>query len=96
MTSSVDTDHDLALALALSEDDPLALLDMDSEFNDFYGLVPSPQTVLVRAYSDDSDDRMLAEIQPKFVVMFEPNQDFVRRLEVKLYLLPVALSHGDI
>ena len=38
--------------------------------------------MLVHAYSDDSDDRVLAEIQPKYIVMFEPNQDFVRRIEV--------------
>jgi hypothetical protein len=40
------------------------------------------QTVVVRAYSDDSDDQLLAEIQPKFIVMFEPNEDFIRRIEV--------------
>lgn len=82
LLTSIDEDHDLALALALSEDDPAAFLAMQSEFDDFYGLVPPPQTVLVRAYSDDGDDRMLAEIKPRFIVMFEPNQDFVRRIEV--------------
>jgi DNA excision repair protein ERCC-4 len=40
------------------------------------------QTVLVRPYSDDTDDRMLAEIQPNFIVMFEPNMEFIRRIEV--------------
>lgn len=39
--------------------------------------------MIVRSYSDDSDDRVLAEIQPKYIVMFEPNQDFVRRIEVR-------------
>jgi DNA excision repair protein ERCC-4 len=33
--------------------------------------------VIVCAYSDDSDDQVLAEIQLKYIVMFEPNQDFV-------------------
>lgn len=90
-------DHDLALALALSEEDPAAFLAMQSEFNDFYGLVPPPQTVLVRAYSDDGDDRMLAEIQPRFIVMFEPNQDFVRRIEVCLLFVacPFGVRRSD-
>ncbi|ETW75057.1 hypothetical protein HETIRDRAFT_127022 [Heterobasidion irregulare TC 32-1] len=55
---------------------------IQSQFDEFYGLLPPQQTVLVRGYSDDSDDRMLAEIQPRFIVIFEPNQDFIRRIEV--------------
>ncbi|EAU93561.2 hypothetical protein CC1G_02791 [Coprinopsis cinerea okayama7 len=54
----------------------------EQEFDELYGLIPPEQTVLVRAYSDDSDDRMLAEVQPKFIVMCEPNMEFVRRVEV--------------
>ncbi|KAI0321403.1 hypothetical protein OF83DRAFT_1168456 [Amylostereum chailletii] len=71
-------DEDLALSLSMADD----VTPFQSEFDTFYGLVPPEMTVLVRAYSDDSDDRMLAEIQPRFIVMFEPNQDFVRRVEV--------------
>ncbi|KAG5641566.1 hypothetical protein DXG03_004779 [Asterophora parasitica] len=67
--------------------DDLVLLDFASgafehEFDAHYGLLAPEQTVLVRAYSDDTDDRMLAEIQPKFIVMFEPNMEFIRRIEV--------------
>ncbi|KIM83728.1 hypothetical protein PILCRDRAFT_97161 [Piloderma croceum F 1598] len=57
-------------------------LDFENEFDAHYGLLAPEQTVIVRSYSDDSDDRVLAEIQPKYIVMFEPNQDFVRRIEV--------------
>lgn len=65
----------------------LSILDFDSgelesEFDTHYGLLPPEQTVLVRPYSDDTDDRMLSEIQPKFIVMFEPNMEFIRRIEV--------------
>jgi DNA excision repair protein ERCC-4 len=67
--------------------DDMTLIDFDSvvfenEFDQHYGLLAPEQTVLVRAYSDDSDDRMLAEIRPKFIVMFEPNMEFIRRIEV--------------
>lgn len=66
--------------------DDLISLDFGSgafeEFDTHYGLLSPEQTILVRAYSDDTDDRMLAEIQPKFIVMFEPNMEFIRRIEV--------------
>ncbi len=64
----------------------LDLLTQD-EFESSYGLLPSEQTIIVRAYSDDTDDRMLAEIQPRFIVMFEPSVEFVRRVEVRNFLI---------
>ena len=70
------------------EDDGLILLDfgsdsLESDFDSNYGLLQPEETVLIRAYSDDTDDRMLTEIKPKFIVMFEPDMDFVRRVEVR-------------
>ena len=55
----------------------------ENEFDMHYGLLPPGQTVLVRTYTDDTDDLVLAEIQPKFIVMFEPNMEFIRRVEVR-------------
>jgi len=52
-----------------------------------YGLVQPEETVIVRAYSDDSDDMMLMELRPRFVVMFDPNLEFLRRVEVSDRLL---------
>jgi hypothetical protein len=78
----------------------MTLLDFDSgafenEFDQHYGLLTPEQTVLVRAYSDDSDDRMLAEIRPKFIVMFEPNMEFIRRIEVSTFEpSSVDIVHG--
>ncbi|KIM73439.1 hypothetical protein PILCRDRAFT_829181, partial [Piloderma croceum F 1598] len=57
-------------------------LNFENEFDTHHGLLAPEQTVIVCAYSDDSDDRVLAEIKPKYIVMFEPSQDFVRRIEV--------------
>jgi len=69
--------------------DEIVTLDFGSEslasdFDDNYGLLTPEQTVLIRAYSDDTDDRILDEIKPKFIVMCEPDMDFVRRIEVNL------------
>jgi len=65
----------------------------DAEFEPSYGLLVPAQTVIVRAYADDSDDRMLAELQPRFIVMYEPSQDFIRRIEVcALHNSPKVIS----
>ncbi|KAI1787127.1 hypothetical protein LXA43DRAFT_1064555 [Ganoderma leucocontextum] len=58
------------------------LFTMDDDFDTHYGLLSPPQTVLVRPYSDDSDDQVLQEIKPRFIVMYEPNLEFIRRIEV--------------
>ncbi|KAJ7591596.1 hypothetical protein C8J56DRAFT_935948 [Mycena floridula] len=60
----------------------ITTLDFVTEFDEHYGLLSPPQTVLIRAYSDDTDDRMLDEIKPRFIIMFEPCMEFVRRVEV--------------
>ena len=73
--------------LEFMDDGDITLLDFDTvqfetEFDANYGLLAPQQTVVVRPYSDDADDMMLAELQPKFIVMIEPNVDFFRRVEV--------------
>jgi hypothetical protein len=58
------------------------MLSLDEGFDVNYGLVQPEETVIVRAYSDDSDDMMLVELRPRFVVMFDPSLEFLRRIEV--------------
>ncbi|EKM77091.1 hypothetical protein AGABI1DRAFT_122321 [Agaricus bisporus var. burnettii JB137-S8] len=82
MTLWSKDDPDLAATLMnASNDFALDLLTQD-EFESSYGLLPPEQTIVIRACSDDTDDRMLAEIQPRFIVMFEPSVEFIRRVEV--------------
>ena len=71
-----------AAEAALTQD--LQLFTMDDDFDAHYGLLAPEQTVIVRAYSDDSDDQVLQEIKPRFIVMYEPNLEFIRRIEVRL------------
>ena len=66
----------------MDEEIALSLEQVEPDFDLEYGLLEPQQTVLVRAYADDADDQMLAEIKPRYIVMYEPNQDFVRRIEV--------------
>ena len=58
------------------------MIDFADDFNVHYGLLAPEQTVIVRPYTDDDDDLVLREVQPRFIVMFEPNLEFIRRIEV--------------
>ncbi len=77
-----------AEAAVLTQD--FELFTMDDDFDAHYGLLAPPQTVLVRPYSDDSDDQVLQEIKPRFIVMYEPNLEFIRRIEVRAVRCPIA------
>ena len=79
--SSLSTQGVEEAAASLQED--FQMFSMDDDFDAHYGLLAHAQTVLVRPYSDDSDDQMLQEIKPRFIVMYEPNLEFIRRLEVR-------------
>ena len=58
-----------------------------------YGLLPPDYSVIIRPYGDDSDDMMLSELRPRWIIMYEPNLDFIRRVEVcnRQYTYPVIL-----
>jgi hypothetical protein len=66
-------DDQVAAALALNDED---ILSRD------YGVIQPEQLIVVRAYGDDSDDMLLSELRPRWVIMYDPNQDFLRRIEV--------------
>lgn len=54
----------------------------EGPFGGDYGLLPPQETVIIRPYGDDGDDMMLAELRPRWIIMYDPNQDFLRRVEV--------------
>ena len=51
-------------------------------FDEYFGLLETEQTVIIRAYAGDEDDRILEELRPKYVIIYDPDPAFVRRLEV--------------
>ncbi|GJJ13082.1 hypothetical protein Clacol_007332 [Clathrus columnatus] len=51
-------------------------------FDAHFALLVPDQTVIIRSYSDDTDDEILADLKPRFIILYEPNQDFIRRIEV--------------
>jgi len=70
---SQEFDDQVAAALAFDDED---MLSRD------YGVIQPEQLIVVRAYGDDSDDMLLSELRPRWVIMYDPNQDFLRRIEV--------------
>lgn len=66
------------------------MIDFAGDFNVHYGLLAPEQTVIVRPYTDDDDDLVLREVQPRFIVMFEPNLEFIRRIEVRREMVQVV------
>lgn len=52
------------------------------DFDADYGLIAPEDSVIIRPYGGEDDDILLQELRPRFVVMYEPNLAFIRRLEV--------------
>lgn len=59
------------------------------DMDDFYELYDMKDLVLVHPYDGDMDDRLLEEIKPRYVIMYEPDAAFIRRIEV------YRSSHGS-
>lgn len=68
--------EDTAAAKLDAGPDPLD--DMD----DYYELYEMKDLVLIHPYDGDMDDHLLEEIKPRYVIMYEPDAAFVRRVEV--------------
>ncbi|KAI0125230.1 MUS38-like protein [Xylariales sp. AK1849] len=63
--------------------DPLE--DMD----DFFELYEMQDLVVVHAYEGDQDEHVLEELKPRYIIMYEPDASFIRRVEV------YRSSHND-
>ncbi|PHH72012.1 hypothetical protein CDD83_5044 [Cordyceps sp. RAO-2017] len=63
--------------------DPLE--DMDEH----YQLYEMSELVVVHAYDGDQDEQVLEEVKPRYIVMYEPDAAFIRRVEV------YRSSHND-
>ncbi|KAK3905010.1 hypothetical protein C8A05DRAFT_41971 [Staphylotrichum tortipilum] len=56
--------------------DPLE--DMD----DYYRLYEMQDLVVIHSYDGDVDEHVLEEVKPKYIIMYEPDASFIRRVEV--------------
>lgn len=52
------------------------------DMDDYYELYDMKDLIVVHPYDGDMDDHLLEEIKPRYVIMYEPDAAFIRRIEV--------------
>lgn len=52
------------------------------DMDDYYELYEMKDLVLIHPYDGDMDDHLLEEVKPRYVIQYEPDAAFIRRMEV--------------
>ena len=65
------------------------LADPLDDMEDYYELYDMQDLVVIYAYDGDMDEHVLEEVKPRYIIMYEPDTSFVRRIEV------YRSSHND-
>ena len=66
-----------------------AVDDLEEMEEDYFELYEMNDLVIVHPYDGDMDEHVLEEVKPRYVVMYEPDAAFIRRVEV------YRSSHND-
>ena len=56
--------------------------DLSTATEDFFELCSPDDEVIIHPFSGDEDDLLLEELRPKYIIMYSPSPDFIRRVEV--------------
>ncbi|PWN26961.1 hypothetical protein BDZ90DRAFT_260642 [Jaminaea rosea] len=62
------------------EGDQAAFTQVD--FDNYFGVLDTDSLVIIRPYRNDDDDNVLRELRPRFIIMYDPDPSFVRRVEL--------------
>jgi DNA excision repair protein ERCC-4 len=65
------------------------LADPLEDMEDYYQLYDMQDLLVIHAYDGDMDEHVLEEVKPRYIIMYEPDTSFVRRVEV------YRSSHND-
>ncbi|KAJ5166174.1 DNA repair protein rad16 [Penicillium canariense] len=52
------------------------------DMEDFYELYEMNDLVMIHPYDGDMDEHILEEVRPRYIIMYEPDAAFIRRVEV--------------
>jgi DNA excision repair protein ERCC-4 len=58
------------------------MIDNLDDMEDFYELYDMNDLVMIHPYDGDMDDHILEEVRPRYIIMYEPDAAFIRRVEV--------------
>ncbi|KAK1138343.1 DNA repair protein RAD16 [Aspergillus melleus] len=58
------------------------VIDDLEDMEDFYELYDMDNLTVVHPYDGDMDEHILEEIRPRYIIMYEPDSAFIRRVEV--------------
>ncbi|MCJ1393131.1 hypothetical protein MMC18_006003 [Xylographa bjoerkii] len=64
-------------------------VDLLEDMEDYFELYEMGDLVVVHPYDGDMDEHLLEEVRPRYVIMYEPDAAFIRRVEV------YRSSHND-
>ncbi|RDA90649.1 hypothetical protein CP533_6819 [Ophiocordyceps camponoti-saundersi (nom. inval.)] len=67
---------------AEADEGAAAAADPLEDMDDYFRLLDMQDLVAVHAYEGDQDEHVLEEVKPRYVVMYEPDAGFIRRVEV--------------
>ncbi|KAL6721860.1 DNA repair protein RAD16 [Lecanora helva] len=65
------------------------VLDSLDDMEDYFELYEMNDLVVIHPYDGDMDEHVLEEVRPRYVIMYEPDAAFIRRVEV------YRSSHSD-
>ncbi|KAI0019119.1 DNA repair protein [Xylariomycetidae sp. FL0641] len=68
---------------------PDIIADPLEDMEDYFQLYEPQDLVVVHPYEGDQDEHLLEEVRPRYIVMYEPDAAFIRRVEV------YRSSHND-
>lgn len=57
-------------------------VDSLEDMEDYFELYEMQELVVIHPYDGDQDEHVLEEVRPRYVIMYEPDAAFVRRIEV--------------
>ncbi|KAK2060940.1 DNA repair protein [Colletotrichum caudatum] len=72
-----------------AEQKPEIITDPLENMEDYYQLYEMQDLVVIQAYDGDQDEHVLEEVKPRYIIMYEPDAAFIRRVEV------YRSSHND-
>ncbi|KAL4993799.1 hypothetical protein BDV10DRAFT_189633 [Aspergillus recurvatus] len=86
-----DTEPSEQMSVLLDEIQPTAIeetlkdeiiIDDLEDMGDFYELYDMDDLVMLHPFDGDMDEHILEEVRPRYIIMYEPDPAFIRRVEV--------------